>query len=55
MGDSGGSNGGNDVHKTIGYNFKFTDIQAVIGIEQIKKLEWRVNRKKDILITPVAL
>lgn len=48
--DFGRSGGGNDIHDTIGYNFKFTDIQAVIGIEQMKKLQWRVNRKKEILM-----
>jgi len=47
--DFGRSGGGNDIHDSIGYNFKFTDIQAVIGIEQMKKLDWRVNRKKEIL------
>jgi perosamine synthetase len=47
--DFGRSGGGNDIHDTIGYNFKFTDIQAVIGVEQIKKLKWRVERKKEIL------
>ena len=47
--DFGRSGGGNDIHDTIGYNFKFTDIQAVIGIEQMKKLPWRVERKKEIL------
>ena len=47
--DFGRSGGGNDIHDTIGYNFKFTDIQAVIGIEQMKKLQWRVDRKKEIL------
>ncbi len=46
--DFGRSGGGNDVHDTIGYNFKFTEMQAVIGIEQMKKLDWRVARKKDI-------
>jgi len=46
--DFGRSGGGNDIHDTIGYNFKFTEIQAVIGNEQMKKLPWRVNRKKDI-------
>jgi perosamine synthetase len=46
--DFGRSNGGIDVHGTIGYNFKFTDIQAVIGIEQMKKLEFRIHRKKAI-------
>jgi perosamine synthetase len=47
--DFGRSGGGNDIHDTMGWNFKFTDIQAVIGIEQMKKLQWRVNRKKEIL------
>jgi len=47
--DFGRSGGGNDIHDMIGYNFKFTDIQAVIGLEQMKKLPWRVDRKKEIL------
>jgi perosamine synthetase len=47
--DFGRTGGGNDIHDSIGYNFKFTDLQAVIGIEQMKKLEKRVQRKKEIL------
>jgi perosamine synthetase len=47
--DFGRSGGGNDVHDTIGYNFKFTELQACIGIEQMKKLQWRVERRKEIL------
>tara|TARA_R110000772_G_scaffold268725_1_gene398206 strand:- start:15167 stop:16258 length:1092 start_codon:yes stop_codon:yes gene_type:complete len=47
--DFGRSGGGNDIHDQIGYNFKFTELQACIGIEQMKKLEWRVERKKEIL------
>jgi len=39
---------GIDYHVALGYNFKFTDLQAVIGIEQMKKLDWRVNRKKEM-------
>jgi len=46
--DFGRSGGGNDIHNSIGYNFKFTELQAVIGNEQMKKLPWRVERKKDI-------
>lgn len=46
--DFGRSGGGNDVHDSIGYNFKFTEMQAVIGNEQMKKLAWRVERKKNI-------
>jgi len=40
--------GGIDDFETFGLNFKFTDIQAVIGIEQMKKLDWRVHRMKEI-------
>ncbi len=46
--DFGRSGGGNDVHDSIGFNFKFTELQAVIGNEQMKKLLWRVERKKEI-------
>lgn len=46
--DFGRSGGGNDIHDSIGYNFKFTEIQACIGIEQMKKLPERVKRKKEI-------
>ncbi len=47
--DFGRSSGGNDSHDSIGYNFKFTEMQAVVGNEQLKKLPWRVHRKKEIL------
>jgi len=40
--------GGEDWYVSLGWNFKFTDIQAVIGIEQMKKLPWRIKRKKEI-------
>lgn len=46
--DFGRERGGIDHYLTKGWNFKFTDIQAVIGIEQMKKLEWRVKRKKEM-------
>ncbi len=46
--DFGRSGGGSDHYLTMGWNFKFTDIQAVIGIEQMKKLPDRVERKKEI-------
>ena len=36
--DFGRSGGGNDIHDEIGFNFKFTELQACIGIEQMKKL-----------------
>lgn len=46
--DFGRSGGGNDIHGSIGYNFKFTELQAIIGVEQMKKLPMRVERKKEI-------
>ena len=46
--DFGRSGGGNDIHDSIGYNFKFTELQACLGVEQMNKLEWRIRRKKDI-------
>lgn len=46
--DFGRSRGGVDYHESLGFNFKFTDLQAVIGIEQMKKLDWRIKRKKEI-------
>jgi perosamine synthetase len=46
--DFGRAGGGNDIHDSIGFNFKFTEMQAVIGQEQMKKLPWRVERKRQI-------
>ena len=46
--DFGRTGGGNDIHDFIGWNFKFTDLQAAVGIEQMKKLRWRLERKKEI-------
>ena len=46
--DFGREKAGIDKHDVMGFNFKFTDLQAVIGIEQMKKLEWRAERKKEM-------
>ncbi|OGD06947.1 aminotransferase [Candidatus Amesbacteria bacterium RIFCSPLOWO2_01_FULL_49_25] len=40
--------GGNDTHDEWGWNFRFTDLQAVVGLEQMKKLPERIRRKKEI-------
>ncbi len=37
-----------DWHDGLGFNFKFTDLQAVIGIEQMKTIAERIERKKRI-------
>jgi perosamine synthetase len=46
--DFGRASGGHDIHDTIGFNFKFTDFQSTVGLEQMKKLPWRQERKKAI-------
>ena len=46
--DFGRAEAGTDIYDSIGYNFKFTDVQACIGLEQVKKLPYRVQRKKEI-------
>ena len=39
---------GADYHETIGYNFKFSDLQAVIGLAQMSNIGERVKRKKAL-------
>jgi len=35
-------------HSSIGYNFKFTEFQSAIGLAQMKKLQYRIKRKKEM-------
>jgi len=44
----GRKEGGSEVYEVFGLNLKFTDIQAVIGIEQMKKLPFRIKRMREI-------
>ena len=39
---------GEDVHKYIGYNFKITDMQSMLGLEKLKTNKWKIKKKKDI-------
>ncbi len=39
-------NGGNDLHDTIGYNLKITDLQAAMGLGQLTHLEKRIKRMR---------
>lgn len=32
----------------LGYNYRMTDIQAAIGIEQMKRLDWILARRRDL-------
>jgi perosamine synthetase len=40
--------GGDDVHASIGYNFKFTNLQAAVGLGQLKDLPRRLDRMTSI-------
>jgi perosamine synthetase len=47
--NQGRINRGSFIHPEIGYNFRITDIQAAIGLAQIKKLDLIIKKKKNIL------
>src|SRR3990172_2119701 len=32
----------------VGYNYRMTDIQAAIGIEQMQKLDWILARRREL-------
>ena len=38
--------GGDDIHHSVGYNFKFTNLQAAIGLAQLTYLETRLARMR---------
>ena len=40
--------GGADFHPTLGYNFKFTNLQAALGLGQLAMLDARLDRQRAI-------
>ena len=38
--------GGDDVHPALGFNFKFTNLQAAVGLAQLEVLEERLARQR---------
>ena len=46
--DFGRLEGGSDHYLSVGWNLKFTDLQAVIGLEQMRRLPALVERKRAI-------
>jgi perosamine synthetase len=40
--------GGDDIHFSVGYNFKLTNLQAAVGIAQLSALHQRIQRQKRI-------
>lgn len=47
--NQGRINRGSFIHPEIGFNFRITDIQAAIGLAQLKKLDLIIEKKKNIL------
>lgn len=46
--DFGRTSGGSDHYLTVGWNLKFTDLQAVLGVQQISRLPELVETKRRI-------
>ena len=46
--DFGRISGGIDIHDEFGINSKFTEFQAIVGLDQLKNINWRIKRKKKI-------
>ena len=46
--DFGRREGGSDHYLSVGWNLKFTDLQAVIGVSQMRRLAQIVERKRAI-------
>jgi perosamine synthetase len=38
-------------HVEVGYNYRLTDIQAAVGIQQLEKLDWIVAERRKIAFT----
>lgn len=49
QGRRSGGTGGDDLHPTLGFNFKYTNLQAAIGLAQLDRLDERLNgfRERD--------
>lgn len=37
-----------ETYSEVGYNYRLTDVQAAIGIEQLKRLDWIVERRRAL-------
>jgi perosamine synthetase len=46
--DFGRISGGLDIHEEFGINSKFTELQAILGLNQFKTITERIKRKKEI-------
>ena len=49
--DFGRRKSGEDIHNSLGYNFKITDLQSVLALGQLENIKKRINAKKQIYKT----
>mgnify|MGYP001156784736 CR=1 FL=1 len=47
QGRIGPTTGGEDKYNSVGYNFKYTNLQAALGLDQLRTINQRVNRLKN--------
>jgi len=47
QGRSSGGTGGNDLHPVLGFNFKYTNLQAAVALAQMNKLSERIDHFKN--------
>lgn len=40
--------GGDDVHPSLGFNFKLTNLQSAVGLAQLEQLDARLDRQRSI-------
>ena len=40
---------GEDIHNYLGYNFKITDLQSLLALEQLKDVRKRIKKKKRVI------
>jgi len=48
QGRVGLTTGGEDKHVSVGYNFKFTNLQSALGLSQLENIKWRVKKLIEI-------
>ena len=46
---------GEDVHHYMGYNFKITDLQSILGLEQLYDIKKRIKKKEIYFIDTIKI
>lgn len=48
--DHGRMNRSSEVHERFGFNSKFTDLQAALGLAQLRKLQERIDKRRELFL-----